>query len=182
MNAAHWRLFLALWPDAVVREALGSYAASWGWPDTARRYGESDWHVTLQFLGALPQDRLGELRQGLEVAFQPFELRLDQAELWPHGLAVLGCSALPKPLQDLHDELAKALRGLGLEPESRSYRPHLTLARSAVGALMPPEPPAIAWLVRGYALVRSTGDARWRYDLLQLYPVNRCKPEPHLNR
>ena len=174
MNAANWRFFLALWPDADARDALADHALRWGWPDAARRYGESDWHVTLQFLGALPRDRLSELRAGLRVGSEPFELRLDRAELWSRGLAVLGCSEVPAPLQQLHDALAGALTGLGLSPETRRYLPHLTLARSASGARLPPEFPAISWTVRGYALVRSTADARWRYDLLQQYRFDPC--------
>ena len=174
MKTASWRFFLALWPDAAARAALAGHALRWGWPDAARRYDESDWHVTLQFLGALPQDRLAGLRQGLAVGFEPFEIRLDRAELWSRGLAVLTCSEVPAELQRLHDALAQALPALGLQPETRHYLPHLTLARSAGTALLPPEPPAIAWTVRGYALVRSTGDARWRYDLLQQYPSDPC--------
>lgn len=174
MKTASWRFFLALWPDAAARAALAGHALRWGWPDAARRYGESDWHVTLQFLGALPPQRLAELRRGLAVRFEPFEIRLDRAELWSRGLAVLTCTQIPPALLQLHDALAQALLELGLQPESRHYLPHLTLARSATGALLPPEPPAIAWPVRGYALVRSTGDARWRYDLLQQYPSDPC--------
>jgi RNA 2',3'-cyclic 3'-phosphodiesterase len=174
MKTANWRFFLALWPDAAARAALAEHALRWGWPDAARRYGESDWHVTLQFLGALPQDSLAELRAGLAVGFEPFELRLDRAELWHRGLAVLTCSEVPPALQRLHQALAQALLALDLQPETRDYLPHLTLARSAGGAMLPPEPPSIAWTVRDYALVRSTGDARWRYDLLQQYPSDPC--------
>ena len=50
------------------------------------------------------------------------------------------------------------------------------------GAQLALEPPRIAWPVRGYALVRSTGDPRWRYDAVQQYPDPQCKPEPHLIR
>ncbi|MDD2729106.1 RNA 2',3'-cyclic phosphodiesterase [Malikia sp.] len=171
------RLFLALWPDAAGRAALREQALCWGWPDAARRYEEADWHLTLHFLGRLPSDRLAGLRAGLAVDFEPFELMLDRAELW-RGIAVLTCEQIPPPLLRLHAALGQALRRLGLAPDPRPYRPHLTLARSAIGALMPPEPPAIAWPVRGYALVRSTGDARWRYDAVQQYPDPRCKPEP----
>ncbi|MCX7250934.1 MAG: RNA 2',3'-cyclic phosphodiesterase [Burkholderiales bacterium] len=175
------RLFLALWPDAAVRAALREQALCWGWPDAARRYDEADWHLTLHFLGNLPPERLVGLRAGLAVDFEPFELVLDRAELW-HGIAVLTCDAVPPALQRLHAALGQALQRLGLAPDARPYRPHLTLARSAVGAQLALEPPRIAWPVRGYALVRSTGDPRWRYDAVQQYSVNQCKPEPHLIR
>ena len=171
------RLFLALWPDTEVRSALRGQALRWGWPDAARRYDESDWHLTLHFLGALPSERLAGLRAGLAVEVEPFELRLDRAELWPRGIALLGCTEPPAALQRLHADLGQAMRRLGLEPDARPYRPHLTLARNATGAQLPLEAPRIAWPVRGYALVRSTSDARWRYDAVQQYPVHRCKPK-----
>ena len=170
------RLFLALWPDAAVRAALREQALRWGWPDAARRYDESDWHLTLHFLGHLPAERLADLRAGLTVDVEPFELLLDRAELW-HGIAVLSCEQVPPALLQLHQVLAHAMQRLDLLPDARPYRPHLTLARSAVGAQLPLEPPRIAWPVRGYALVRSTADPRWRYDAVQQYPVHRCKPE-----
>lgn len=176
MPSAGPRLFLALWPDAAVRAALREQALSWGWPDAARRYDEADWHLTLHFLGSLPPERLAGLRAGLAVDFEPFELLLDRPELW-HGIAVLTCEQVPPALQRLHATLGQALRRLDLAPDARPYRPHLTLARSAVGAQLALEAPQIAWPVRGYALVRSTGDARWRYDAVQQYPVNQCKPE-----
>lgn len=171
------RLFLALWPDAEVRAALREQALCWGWPDAARRYDESDWHLTLHFLGALPAERLAGLRAGLAVDVEPFELLLDRAELW-RGIAVLTCEQVPPALLRLHAALGHAMQCLDLLPDARPYRPHLTLARSAVGAQLPLEPPRIAWPVRGYALVRSTADPRWRYDAVQQYPVHRCKPEP----
>ncbi len=170
------RLFLALWPDAAVRAALREQALRWGWPDAARRYDESDWHLTLHFLGHLPAERLADLRAGLTVDVEPFELLLDRAELW-HGIAVLSCEQVPPALLQLHQVLAHAMQRLDLLPDARPYRPHLTLARSALGAQLPLEPPRIAWPVRGYALVRSTADPRWRYDAVQQYPVHRCKPE-----
>lgn len=171
------RLFLALWPDAAVRAALREQALRWGWPDAARRYDESDWHLTLHFLGALPAERLADLRAGLAVDVEPFELLLDRAELWPRGIAVLTCEQVPPALLQLHQALAHAMQRLDLLPDARPYRPHLTLARSALGAQLPLEPPRIAWPVGGYALVRSTADPRWRYDAVQQYPVHRCKPE-----
>ena len=171
------RLFLALWPDAAVRAALREQVLCWGWPDAARRYDEADWHLTLHFLGNLPAERLAGLRTGLAVDVEPFELVLDRAELW-RSIAVLTCEPVAPALLRLHAALGQALQRLGLEPDARPYRPHLTLARSAVGAQLALEPPRIAWPVRGYALVRSTADPRWRYDAVQQYPVHRCKPEP----
>lgn len=166
--AANARLFLAMCPGAQVLAAIATHAQAWRWPPGAARYTPPDWHVTLHFLGAVPRARLDELRAGLAVPVQPFELRFGEPALWPHGLAVLLPMAVPAALQRLHEELGRRLRQLGLRTDERAFRPHLTLARHAVRAV-PPPPPAWGWLVRGYVLMESTGDPQARYRVLQHY-------------
>ena len=168
-NAA--RLFLALLPTDEVKAALASYAEQWRWPAGAQRYAAPDWHVTLHFLGSLPRQRLDELRAGLALPVTPFELHLGQAELWPHGLAVLCPEVVPSGLAQLHAALAQALARLGLRTDPRPLRPHLTLARHAQGAQPPLQRPRLDWPVAAYALMESTGIAAARYHVLQSYPA-----------
>lgn len=167
------RLFLALCPGVTEQAALTTHAAAWQWPAGAARYAPADWHVTLHFLGALPLSRLPELRAALAVPLTPFELRFGQAELWPHGLAVLLPLSVPAALQQLHARLEQALQGLGLTTDTRPYRPHLTLARHAAQALPPALAPAFSWHVPGYALMASTGQPGQRYRVLQHYGAAR---------
>jgi 2'-5' RNA ligase len=77
---------------------------------------------------------------------------------------VLEPSDTPAGLATLHADLAALLRAQGLRVEARAFRPHVTLARHAQGAMPPAEPPAIEWAVRGYALVRSHSGAPLRYE------------------
>jgi hypothetical protein len=94
--------------------------------------------VTLHFLGNVPGARLPELLDGLAVPFAPFELRFGCAELWHNGIAVLAPHEVPKELLALHEALSGArLPGVGLQPEARAYRPHVTMARRAGGAEVP---------------------------------------------
>lgn len=167
------RLFLALCPGVTEQAALTTHAAAWQWPAGAARYAPADWHVTLHFLGALPLSRLAELRAALAVPLTPFELRFGQAELWPHGLAVLLPLSVPQALQQLHARLEQALQGLGLTTDTRPYRPHLTLARHAAQALPPALAPVFSWHVPGYALMASTGQPGPRYRVLQHYGAAR---------
>lgn len=162
------RLFLALVPPAAVQAALEAHTSAWRWPPGAVRYAPADWHVTLHFIGPVPRARLDELRAGLAVPPESFELRLGEPVLWPHGLAVLLPLATPPRLQALHEALGRRLRQSGLRTDERPYRPHLTLARRAEGAV-PPAPPAWGWSVGSYVLMESTGRPEARYRVLQRY-------------
>jgi 2'-5' RNA ligase len=149
------RLFLALWPDPAVREALRVWREAWTWPRGASPVATSKLHMTLHFLGNQPRERLDALLDGLASPFSPFSVRLDVAELWHNGIAVLAPAAPPQLLLDLHARLTQALIGLGLQPEARAYRPHVTMARRASGAGLPPAGQVLDWQVDGYALVES---------------------------
>jgi 2'-5' RNA ligase len=155
-ETASARLFLALWPTPSISEALHQHDALWRWPDGARRVPSEHWHITLHFIGAVPVPRIPELQQGLAIQFGPFDLMLDRTALWPGGLAVIGSSSVPEAMSRLHAELAGALRSLALPVETRAFRPHVTLARKAQGALRPPAFTSLRWRAdAGYWLVRS---------------------------
>lgn len=160
------RLFVALWPDDVIRTALREWRDLWSWPRAAAPVATPKLHMTLHFLGNLPGERVPELAQGLAVPFSPFRLDLGHAKLWPHGLAVLEPFAEPDELLQLHVDLGAALAGLGLEPEARKFRPHVTMSRRAANASLPAEGPPIDWDIRSYALVESHGGG---YTVLRHY-------------
>jgi len=163
------RLFLALWPEPAVRHQLREARDAWQWPRGAGPVHADKLHVTLHFLGSVPTVRLPELLEGFSVPFEPFRLDLGQPVLWPHGIAVLEPLSEPPELLALHARLRDALPALGLQPEARTYRPHVTMARRAAGAGIPEHGPAIGWDVRGYALVESrTGDGG-AYTVLREY-------------
>jgi 2'-5' RNA ligase len=163
------RLFLALWPEPAIREQLRAWRDVWTWPRGATPVHTDKLHLTLHFLGNQPRDALPALLDGLAVPMSPFRLQLGVAECWHNGIAVLSPSSAPPELLDLHAALSSALPGVGLAPEPRDYRPHVTMARRAKGAGMPPSGPAIAWQVDHYALVESkTGDGEG-YTVLREY-------------
>jgi 2'-5' RNA ligase len=124
-------------------------------------------HLTLHFLGAVPEPRLQALRAALTPparGLAPFDLRFDRVEHWPHGLVVLGLREAPEPLLALHAGLADALRALQLPLEARTFRPHVTLARKAQGAVAPARAPDFLWPVCGFALVQSADGYRTLQD------------------
>jgi len=161
------RLFIGLWPDAATRRALAAWQARWAWPAGAAPVVPERLHLTVHFLGQVEAVRLPELVAELRLPpFEPFELRLGHAELWPRGLAVLCPDEIPAGLARLHADLADALRRLALPVEARPFRPHVTLARKAVAATAPPETIELRWRVGGYALVQSERG----YRTLASYP------------
>ena len=149
------RLFLALWPTAAVRNAIAGWRSTWRWPPSARHVRHDRLHLTLHFIGAVERERLPELKQGLAVAFEPFEIVGGPPEVWRHGVAVQRLDETPSSLVQLHKTLGAALRKLALPVEARPFAPHVTLARHAAGAVGPAAGAPWHWAVHGYRLVES---------------------------
>jgi RNA 2',3'-cyclic 3'-phosphodiesterase len=149
------RLFLALWPDAAVRDALRTWRDLWSWPRGASPVATDKLHLTLHFLGNQPSERVPEFIDGFAVPFSPFRVGLGVPTVWPGGIAVLEPRQPPRELQQLHADIGQALRALGLTPEARTYKPHVTLSRRANSAVPPGSGPVIDWDISSYALVES---------------------------
>ena len=149
------RLFIALWPTPTVRTAVRARRDAVGWPQQAAVVADDRLHLTLHFIGAVPPALWPRLLPALQLPCPRFTLELGAAQTWRHGLVVLPAIAVPGPLRTLHAALAHALSGLGLPVEQRPFRPHVTLARRAAGAVLPPPQPPLRWQTTGYALVNS---------------------------
>lgn len=167
------RVFIALWPDADVREQLRAWRDGCAWPKSASPVRTEQLHATLHFLGNIARDRLPELVAAIEVPFAPFELGLNHAEVWHGGIAVLAPDVVPEPLLALHGALGAALERLSLPLEARPYRPHVTLARRASREPGPIEGPPIRWQIDGYALMESKVGAGAEYGIVQQYAAGR---------
>lgn len=114
--------------------------------------------MTLHFLGPVAAHRIDPLGAAL-VQTGPsdaFTLEFGSPQLWPRGTAVTCPWSTPAALLRLWASLGEALRTAGLPIEQCPFRPHVTLARRAYRARLPPEGPAVQWDVRdGFALVQS---------------------------
>ena len=161
------RMFIGLWPDDGVRDALQRHAERWAWTPASRRVPRTKLHMTLHFLGNVARERVPGLAQGLAVRFDPFMLQLEQAEVWRNQVAVLCPRSVPGPLLELHDRLAHALARLQLASAREELAPHVTLARHAKGS-QPAAGTGIRWQVGGYVLVESMADSR--YQVVGAYP------------
>lgn len=166
MGGEQARLFLALWPPPTVRQALLDWLASAAWPPGAKPTPADRLHLTLHFIGMVPAARVAALLPALAVPGEGFTLHFGQLDAWPRGLPVLRPQALPPAAAALHARLADALRAAGLPVEARAWRPHVTLARDAPGAVLAPPPP-LRWQADRYALVQSDRG----YRTLATYPL-----------
>ncbi len=127
------RLFFALWPDNRQRDRLRDVINSVAKTVEGTAVDRRNWHITLSFIGAFPEDRVPYLLERAEqIQVEPFRLSFDRLEFWPRPkVASLSAATVPPELQALVDSLNAVLLDLGLKPEDRTYRPHITVARNA---------------------------------------------------
>jgi 2'-5' RNA ligase len=156
------RLFIALWPTDAVRESIVQWQSQWQWPEKASVVKPERLHVTLHFLGDVPDERIRDLAYVLQpIRAQQFELHFTRPEMWLHGVAVLRPDNSPTVLRGLHARIGLALAEIGVPVDERSYRPHVTLGRRAVGATPPPHLADIRWQSNGgFVLVQTLGSGR----------------------
>ncbi len=123
------RLFTGLeLPDAVV----GQLALMRGGVVGARWLEPEDYHVTLRFVGDVDRGVARDIAETLG------DIRRPEAPVRFEGLSWFGgerpraivAKVKPEPaLMDLQAEQERRLRRIGVEPETRKYTPHVTLAR-----------------------------------------------------
>ena len=151
------RLFLALWPTATTRARLDRWGQALHGVCGGRRTRADNLHVTLAFLGDVPDDRVVAVEEAIEsVAARRFLLTLDQPGYWKKNrIAWAGASAVPAELEALAAELRAALSGSGVAFDPQPFAVHVTLLRDARAPAAMPALEAIHWPVDGHALVAS---------------------------
>ena len=135
----HWRVFcaielpqhiceLVLRHIARLQEATSQARASWA------RAGNL--HLTLKFLGDTPLQSVPNLSRAAESAarsVRPFTLRIEESGVFPQRgpakVLWLGVNDASGMLVRLQTELEEQCATAGFAKETRSFHPHLTLAR-----------------------------------------------------
>jgi RNA 2',3'-cyclic 3'-phosphodiesterase len=163
------RVFFALWPDADASERLAALAREVAARTGGRAPPSASLHVTLAFIGEVPNQRIDALRAiGAAVAASaaPFALTLDCTGTFRRtGITWAGTSHLPPPLAELARNLFDALAAQDFAVERRPFSPHVTLARRCKAPEVGKLPAPIGWKVARLALdasVSASGALRYR--------------------
>jgi RNA 2',3'-cyclic 3'-phosphodiesterase len=123
------RLFVAISPPEEVRDLLidamdDSPALRW--------VGDEQLHLTLRFIGEVERPLANDIASALDRLRSPsFELRVSGAgKFEKRSGGSLWAGIEPKePATALAGKVERTLQQVGLEPEHRSFSPHVTLAR-----------------------------------------------------
>ena len=151
------RLFFALWPDEPARAALAPLARRVALEGGGRAVPGANLHLTLAFLGDVPQDRVDAAKAAASgIRGDRFELVLDRTGAFRRsGVGWAGPAKAPGELVTLQSALDSALRASGFALEDRPFAPHLTLARKLVRPVATTQIEPVAWRVTRFALVAS---------------------------
>ncbi len=124
------RLFVAIdLPEKVKEQVVGLCCGLPG----ARWVNPEQLHLTLRFIGEVDGGMFRDIRETLDgVQSDPFTLQLDGVGFFPpRGKPRVVWVGLRQSvdLSQLRNRIESRLVALGLEPETRKFAPHITLAR-----------------------------------------------------
>lgn len=168
------RLFVALDPPELVRRRLAALQAELR-RAAGRAAGEVRWvavdgvHLTLQFLGGVPEERVEAVSAALAAAAsesKPLHLELRGAGGFPTArrarVVWAGVGGDVAPLAELVAALGRRLAPLGYAPEERPFHPHLTVGRAR-------DPHGAPGLAAALATAGAAPGAPWRAGELVLF-------------
>jgi 2'-5' RNA ligase len=168
------RLFFALWPHAQTRSKIVAQTADFVSHSNGRAIPEANLHVTLKFLGSVPESRLAEISAaGAEVSSVPkFDLTFERMETVRRSRILWLTADAPAPLSELVRRLENKALSQQPQPRREEFIAHVTLARDVqkVTRAMRIEP--IRWPADELALVESQlGPHGSTYSVLQRWPL-----------
>jgi RNA 2',3'-cyclic 3'-phosphodiesterase len=128
------RLFIAVeLPDDIRRQLADIQQALRPVTDSARWVSPESIHITLKFLGEVPEKQLDNLDTALiGLSWKPFTVTLRGVGFFPGNRSprVFWAGLEAPTMQGLAEELDSRMERLGFEKEKRAFRPHITLARA----------------------------------------------------
>jgi 2'-5' RNA ligase len=169
------RLFFALWPDVAMREAMVHATRKAARASGGRPVPAANLHVTLAFLGAVPERRLGELAEIARraAAGGRLELAFDHLEHWRAAQLLCALPAeAPAPIAALARRLQDVLAASGFAPDLKPFRPHVTVVRKVQRPGRIGKIDSVAWGFTELALIESrTLAAGALYSVVESYSL-----------
>ena len=192
------RLFFALWPDAGQRAALAHATRKAVRSSGGRPVPEESLHVTLAFLGSVPERRVAELQaiarriaEAPEAA--PLLVSFDRLVHWAKPRILCALDALPSAGTEAAGAprvgalagapaLAESLKGettaRGFSPDLKPFHAHVTVARKVARAPAAQPLSPVQWTFDGFALIESrtepTGPV---YSVIESYLLGKTENE-----
>lgn len=134
-------MFFALWPNAAQREAIARAAAAAIQAVAAkgaRPVPAENFHFTLCFIGEVGDGALAAMKSvAAEVRAPPVIVTLERLEHWRSAGVLCATPARDGP-SELAQRIAAAVAAVGIAPDGKPFRAHVTLARKvsrATGAV-----------------------------------------------
>jgi RNA 2',3'-cyclic 3'-phosphodiesterase len=177
------RLFFALWPDEEQRASLAHAVRKAVRTSGGRPVPGANVHLTLAFLGSVPESRVAELRAIARRTAAGFPreavpLRLTFERLAHFGQAqVLAADATRDArladVQALAGALAAETAAAGFSPDLKPFRPHVTVARKVARAPRSSTMHAAEWRCDSFALIESrTLETGPVYSVVESYALS----------
>jgi len=130
------RLFFALDIDREIRERIAHFMeAVCGFAPDARWVRPETLHVTLKFIGEMPDAELAKIKTGArEIRIPQIEIRFQGHGFFPTAKSArvfwIGIEAGPE-LGQLAAAIDSAMTRFGVSKDQHGFSPHLTLARAS---------------------------------------------------
>jgi RNA 2',3'-cyclic 3'-phosphodiesterase len=140
-------------------------------------------HVTLAFLGSVPEERVSEVKAiarqvATEVALTSVEVCFDVIEYWKKA-GVICATARADSRADgtragtLASALKSHLTAAGFAPDLKPFRGHVTLARKISRPVRQSDLSPVGWSFTDFALVESRTETRGAvYRVLESFPLS----------
>jgi len=176
------RLFFALQPAPEQCRALLELAAPRVAQLGAQTVPPDNLHATLCFVGAVPEERLADLRAvGAATRGGPATLRFETLEYWSKPQILCATAAddsAAAPARVLAQRLGEGALAAGFTPDIKPFRPHLTLVRKVRAARASAHTwpqvlePGFVLRCEKFALMRSNpGERGSIYSVVETWPL-----------
>jgi RNA 2',3'-cyclic 3'-phosphodiesterase len=127
------RLFVAIRPPAAIRDQLVDLMEG---VNGARWQDEDQLHLTVRFIGEVDRHQASDVVAALGSIYHPrFAIALNGlGSFSKHGKGALWAGVTPHDqLKLLHKKVDQSCLKAGVEPDTRAYHPHITIARFGRG-------------------------------------------------